>query len=168
MRKKIILLFTIILAMSIIAACSPAKAVIKDREGNEVTLPTNINKIISTAPSNTEILMDLGLGDKIIAADKYSKDVEGINQGITFIDFFNPDAETIIKLQPDIIIASGHNKSGTEDPYSLIKEAGISVVYIPSSDSIQGICDDISFIADITGTSKKGKEIIDNLNKEYQ
>lgn len=166
MRKKIILLFTIILAMSIIAACSPAKAVIKDREGNEVTLPTNINKIISTAPSNTEILMDLGLGDKIIAADKYSKDVEGINQGITFIDFFNPDAETIIKLQPDIIIASGHNKSGTEDPYSLIKEAGISVVYIPSSDSIQGICDDISFIADITGTSKKGKEIIDNLNKE--
>lgn len=166
MRKKISLLITFTLILTLLAACSPSKAAVKDRDGNGVILPSNINKIISTAPSNTEILTDLGLGDKIIAADIYSKDIEGVNQNITFIDFFNPDAETILKLQPDIIIASGHNKSGTEDPYSLIKEAGISVVYIPSSDSIQGICDDISFIADITGTSKKGKEIIEDLNKE--
>ena len=166
MRKKIILLFTIILAMSIITACSPSETVTKDREGNDVTLPTNISKIISTAPSNTEILLALGLGDKIIAADKYSKDVEGINTDITFIDFMNPDAEAILKLQPDIIIASGHNKSGTEDPFSLIKESGISVVYIPSSDSIQGIYDDISFIANITGTSKKGQVIINEMKEE--
>ena len=130
--------------------------VIKDREGNEVTMPNKIERIISTAPSNTEILVELGLADKLVAIDTYSSDVEGIPDDIEKIDFLNPDAEAIIGLEPDLIIASGHNKSGSsDDPFKLVKEAGISVVYIPSSESIQGIYDDINFIADITNTRRK-------------
>ncbi len=163
-RWTILLLVTFII--TILSGCAKSQATIKDRSGIDVTLPKSINKIISTAPSNTEVLTALGLGDKIIAVDKYSKGIEGLRTDITTIDFRNPDAETILKLQPDIIIASGHNKSGEEDPFKLIKEAAISVVYIPSSDSIQGIYDDINFMANITGTDKKGKEIIDNMKSE--
>ena len=82
-----------------------------------------------------------------MAIDKYSADVEGVNTEIPQIDFRNPDAETIIGLEPDIVIASGHNKVGENDPFQLIKEAGIPVVYIPSSYSIDGIYGDIEFMA---------------------
>lgn len=142
---------------------------VTDREGTEVNIPTKIEKIISTAPSNTEVLMALGLGDKLVAIDKYSTDIEGINTELPQIDFLNPDAETIIGLEPDIVIASGHNKTGSvEDPFKAISEAGIPVVYIPSSDSIDGIYKDIEFIADVVNERSKGKEIVDDMKAQVE
>ena len=168
MKRKILSLITSITVSSLmLVGCSNKDVVVKDREGNEVTMPNKIERIISTAPSNTEILVGLGLSDKLVAIDTYSSDVEGIQSDVEKIDFLNPDAETIIGLEPDLIIASGHNKSGaSDDPFKLVKEAGISVVYIPSSESIQGIYDDINFIADITNTEEKGQEIVDTMKSQ--
>ena len=168
MKRKILSLITSITVSSLmLVGCSNKDVVVKDREGNEVTMPNKIERIISTAPSNTEILVGLGLSDKLVAIDTYSSDVEGIQSDVEKIDFLNPDAETIIGLEPDLIIASGHNKSGaSDDPFKLVKEAGISVVYIPSSESIQGIYDDINFIADITNTEEKGQEIVDTMKNQ--
>lgn len=166
--KILSLVFAMLFSLAIFAGCAETTKTMTDREGNEFTLPKKVEKIISTAPSNTEVLVDLGLADKLVAVDKYSADVEGINKDLPKIDFRNPDAETIISLQPDIIIASGHNKVGDNDPFQLVKDAGITVVYIPSSYSIDGIYGDIEFIAQITKADKKSKEIIDNMKKEVE
>ena len=166
--KKILSLITSIIVFSfILVGCSKKDVVITDREGNKVTMSNKLERIISTAPANTETLVELGLADKLVAIDTYSSDVEGIPSNIEKIDFLNPDAEAIIGLEPDLIIASGHNKSGSsDDPFKLVKEAGISVVYIPSSESIQGIYADIMFIADITNTKEKAQEIVDNMKSQ--
>lgn len=165
--KKILAIF-MTLSMFIFSGCSSqGDRTVTDREGTEVNIPTKIDKIISTAPSNTEVIMELGLGEKLVAIDKYSSDIEGINSEITKIDFSNPDAETIIGLEPDVVIASGHNKTGSaEDPFKAISEAGIPVVYIPSSDSIEGIYKDIEFIAEVVNEEEKGQEIIDEMKSK--
>lgn len=168
-RSKILsVVFAMMFSLALFTGCGDTTKTMTDREGNEFTLPKKVEKIISTAPSNTEVLVELGLSDKLVAIDKYSADVEGINADLPQIDFRNPDAETLISLEPDIIIASGHNKVGEEDPFQLVKEAGIPVVYIPSSYSIDGIYGDIEFIAEITGTEKQGTEIIENMKKEVE
>ncbi|WP_294341201.1 ABC transporter substrate-binding protein [uncultured Clostridium sp.] len=166
--RKILSLMLLIamLTLSLVGCGSEKTVTMKDREGTEFTLPSKVEKIISTAPSNTEVLVELGLADKLVAVDKYSSDIKGIKEDLPKLDFRNPDAETIISLNPDIIIASGHNKSGNEDPFAAIKDAGITVVYIPSSNSIDGIYEDINFIADITGTEKKGDKIVEDMKKE--
>ena len=171
MKKRIRILslvFAMMFSLALFTGCGNTEKTMTDREGNEFTLPNKVEKIISTAPSNTEVLVELGLADKLAAIDKYSADVEGVNTDLPQIDFRNPDAETLISLEPDIIIASGHNKAGEEDPFQLDKEAGIPVVYIPSSYSIDGIYGDIEFIAEITGTEKQGTEIIENMKKEVE
>ena len=168
MKKILALIMT--LSIFVLSGCSSqTDRMVTDREGTEVNIPTKIEKIISTAPSNTEVLMALGLGDKLVAIDKYSTDIEGINTELPQIDFLNPDAETIIGLEPDIVIASGHNKTGSvEDPFKAISEAGIPVVYIPSSDSIDGIYKDIKFIADVVNERSKGKEIVDDMKAQVE
>ena len=168
MKKRLALIMT--LSIFVLSGCSSqTDRMVTDREGTEVNIPTKIEKIISTAPSNTEVLMALGLGDKLVAIDKYSTDIEGINTELPQIDFLNPDAETIIGLEPDIVIASGHNKTGSvEDPFKAISEAGIPVVYIPSSDSIDGIYKDIEFIADVVNERSKGKEIVDDMKAQVE
>lgn len=167
LKNKFLSLFLIvILAISTLVGCGNKTATMTDREGNSFNLPQKINTIISTAPSNTEILVGLGLSDKLVAIDKYSTDVDGVNKDLPKIDFKNPDAETLVSLKPDLIIASGHNKTGNDDPFAAVKEAGIPVVYIPTSSSIEYLYKDIDFISKITGTEKKGNEMITNMKDE--
>jgi len=155
-------LFAICLAVLLLAGCAKTETV-TDREGNEVIVPTKIERIISTAPSNSEVLLGLGLGEFIVGVDKYTSEHPELDSEVTRFNFREPDVEVLIGLEPDIIFASGHNKVGDEDPYKLIKEAGIAVVYIPSSISIEGIYEDIEFMASLTGTEKAGEEMINEM-----
>lgn len=135
-----------------------------DREGNLVEVPAEINTIISAAPSVTEILAGLGLADKIIAADMYSADVEGIDPAVCTLDFYNLNTEELVALAPDVIIINGISDNGDTDPYAELKAAGTNVVYIPSAVSLNGIKDDIAFLAAYTRTSDKGDELIGTID----
>lgn len=167
-KKITLLLLSAIMSIALLVGCGNKTTTMTDRAGNEFTVPEKVEKIISTAPSNTEILMALGLGDKLVAIDNYSSDIEGVNEDLTKIDFRNPDAEAIVALEPDLIIASGHNAEGSEDPFAVVKEAGITVVYLPSANSIDGIYEDINFISEVTGKKAEGKKIVDELKAEVE
>lgn len=167
-KKAISLIMLAVMSLALFVGCGEKSVTLKDREGNEFTSPKKLERIISTAPSNTEVLVGLGLADKLVGVDKYSSDVEGVSEDIIKFDFRNPDAEAIIALNPDIIIASGHNREGSEDPFRVLKEAGIPVAYIPSSDSIEGIYGDIEFIAELTDRKDEGKKLIDDMKSEVE
>ncbi|MCL2834256.1 MAG: ABC transporter substrate-binding protein [Treponema sp.] len=125
------------------------------------------NRIISAAPSNTEIVTGLGLGDRIIATDKYSEGIAGIPQGIPLIDFFYPDTEAIAGLNPDLILVNEINSYGAADnPFRLLGNLGIKVIQIPTSTSIGGICDDILFIANTLGVPDRGEKLTASINEK--
>lgn len=167
MKKRLLAIITSFVLLFAVGCSSNKEVTVTDREGNEVVVPSKLEKIITTAPSNTEVLVGLGVADKLVAVDKYSEGIEGLNEDIPKMDMNKPDAEAIIALEPDIIIASGYNKIGSaEDPYKAIVEAGIPVVYIPSSDSIEGIYKDIEFIASLVNENKKGEEIIADMKEK--
>jgi iron complex transport system substrate-binding protein len=134
-----------------------------DREGNPITLPDKIEKIITLGPSNTETVAGLGLADKIIAIDTYSTDVPGLTAGIPAFDMMAPDAEQITALQPDVIFVTGMAQVSGDDPYKPIKDAGICVIYIPSSSSIDGIKEDIKYYANVLDVKAKGDSIIKDM-----
>jgi iron complex transport system substrate-binding protein len=126
-----------------------------------------IRRIISTAPSNTEIIADLGLGAMLIATDKYSRNIAGVPVNLPEVDFFFPDAEAIIGLEPDIIFAGEINAYGAAaDPFKLIREAGIQVISVPTSMSIEGIYRDILLISETLELKEKGEELIETMRRE--
>lgn len=139
-----------------------------NREGNKVEVPAEINKIISTSPSNTEILTGLGLGNKIIATDSFSTGIEGLKSGIPTFDMANVDMEQVIALKPDAIFINEISKAGEADKYAPLKDAGINVIYIPAATSLQDIMDDITFISKYTKTSAKGQEFVESIKKSIE
>ena len=144
-------------------------AIDKDREGNSITLPAQIEKVMSFGPSNSEILVALGQGDKLIAVDTYSTNIEGLPADLPQFDMMTPDAEQIVSLKPDVIFITGMSKlMGEDDPYKSIKDTGGCVIYIPSSESIDAIKEDIQFIADVMGQSAAGGEIVSTMEKEIE
>lgn len=139
-----------------------------DRAGNKIAVPENINKIITMAPSIAEVLVDIGFGGKIVAADTQSKNIEGLSKDIPYIDMMSPDAEQIIALKPDVIFASTMSMVEGNDPFKPLKDAGICVIYIPSSDSIEGIYEDIIFISKVMKADEKGQLLVDNMKTKIE
>ncbi len=187
--KKFFLIFTIML-MTLVVGCgsnttenSNIEAIgeqtsnneqvenygkVTDREGKEVTLPEKTDKIISLAPSITETLINLGLGDKLVAVDKYSLEVleeKGIND-LPIFDIMTPDAENIVALQPDIIFGTGMSKSDGTDPFAPMVEMGAFVTVIPTSTSIEGIKEDILYIGKVTKTEKEAQKIVEDYQNQ--
>jgi len=152
----------------LISSCTPAKGKeIIDRSGRTVFIKKEINRIVSTAPSNTEIIVDLEQARKLIAIDKHSANIEGIPANLPLLDFFYPDAEVLINLEPDIIIASGHNATGSgEDPFRMLREIDIPVVYISMSKSIEDIYKDVAFIAELLQAEENGKTLIASMREQ--
>jgi iron complex transport system substrate-binding protein len=158
----------LIISILLLSGCNAKKGwEITDPSGRTVTIKNQISRVVSTAPSNTEIITDLGQADKLIAIDRHSANVAGIPEGLPLLDFFYPDAEVIINMEPDIVIASGHNPTGSgEDPFRLLREMGIPVVYISMSKSIDDIYKDIAFIADILRVQKEGERLINSMKAQ--
>jgi len=80
---------------------------VKDQMGRELHLPKTLTRIVSLVPSQTELLVDLGLEDKIVGVTKFcvhpkhlrmSKKVVGGTKGISL--------EKIQSLNPDIILCN--------------------------------------------------------------
>ena len=78
-----------------------------DETGTAVTISKEPQRLISTAPSNTEILFALGLGEKVVGITNYcnfpeeSKNIEKIGE-ISPLNY-----EKIISLNPDLVLAYG-------------------------------------------------------------
>lgn len=139
---------------------------ITDREGKMITIPEKIDTIISMAPSITETLIHMGLGDKLVAVDKYSVGIEGLPENLPVYDIMAPDTESITALKPDIIFATGMSKANGDDPFKPLTDLGVFMTYIPSATSIDGIKEDIRFICQITHNSDKADSIIVEMEKE--
>lgn len=179
-KKLVIITVIFTMVMSTLVACSKEQTpsnespsnseetpiVVTDPAGNEITVPEEINTIISMAPSTTEILVDLGLKDKIIAADAQSQLLGILPDDIPYIDLMSPDIEQIIALNPDFIFATGMMMVEGTDPFKQVKDIGITVAYIPSSESIEEIYDDIEFISSIVKEEEKGQEIVENMKEK--
>jgi iron complex transport system substrate-binding protein len=141
-----------------------------DREGYAITVPAEINTLVTIGPPTTEIVVGLGLASKIIGTDRFSGDVAGLPAGVVaefgITDF---DAEYIVNLMPDVVFVTGMTRvEGDLDPLAPVSSAGITVIYIPTSVSIAAIMEDIRFIADVMDVSEAGGRLISAMQDEIR
>ncbi len=152
---------------SSVSAESPV--VTEDRAGNAITVPEEINHIVSLAPSTTQVLIELGLADKIVAVDTYSAGyADMLPAGIPQFDLMDPDCEAIIALDPDIIFTTGMSSVGGANPFTPLVEAGYCVADIPTSESLDAIRDDIKFIGACTGEYEGALELVDYMDSTLE
>ena len=129
--------------------------------------PASNGGIISIGPSNTEILVGLGAGDSIVAVDDESVGITGTD--LPYFDIMNPNAEQIIALAPDVVFVAGLAADvGGGEPFRIISDAGINVVHVPSSDSIEGIKRDIRLIAEAIDLQDAGEGLIAEMEQSIE
>jgi len=103
-------------------------------------------RIISLAPSNTEILFALGLGDKVVGVTDWCDYPPEALEKEKVGGPWTPDVEKILALQPDLILASDTN------PFDIITNLeglGLTVFGIKSID-LNDVQNDIRTVGEIT------------------
>lgn len=77
---------------------------IEDDGGRSITLEKQPVRIISLAPSHTEILFALGLGDRVVGVTEYCDYPQEARSKPKIGGFSTPSVEKIIELQPDLVL----------------------------------------------------------------
>ncbi len=161
--KKTLRMLSAVLALALLLTVTAfAEVPAEDRAGNAIAVPAEVNRIISLAPSTTQVLEALGLTDRLVAVDTQTPMyVEGTSELPQF-DMMAPDVEQIAALEPDVVFTSGMSYLD-DNPFAALTEMGVCVIEIPSSESIAAVEEDIAFIAACLGKDAEGQAIVDEM-----
>jgi iron complex transport system substrate-binding protein len=159
----IIILFILSLILISNAGCStpspdkvefPIK--ITDQLGRVVKLVKVPERIISLAPSNTEILYALGLEDKVVGVTDYCNyPIEA--KGKTSIGgFSSPNMEKIVALSPDLVLATSIHQTRVI-PY--LEGKGIPIFTLAPK-TLDEVLDSITLVGEITKNDDKASQLV--------
>jgi ABC-type Fe3+-hydroxamate transport system substrate-binding protein len=95
-------------------------------------MPKTYNRIISLVPSLTELIIDLGLKDKLIGRTRFCVHPKEAVENIPIIGGTkNPRIDKIMELNPDLIIAN-KEENRQQDIQMLREECPVEVTDIPT------------------------------------
>ncbi|MBT9175720.1 MAG: Vitamin B12-binding protein [Firmicutes bacterium] len=157
--KRIILISLILALAFALSGCAVLNVlqpsiVVTDDLGREVRLERTASRIVSLAPSNTEMLFALGIEGKIVGvttncdypAQAATKEKVG--------SFGTPSVEKIVSLRPDLVLAASLHKTVGEQLAAL----GIPVIVL-NAESIQGVLDNAELLGRVTGAVRGAAQL---------
>jgi iron complex transport system substrate-binding protein len=126
---------------------------VTDETGRKMTIPANVQRIVSLAPNLTEVVYALGAGDRLVADTDFC-DVPAEAKLKPHVGGpKNPNLEAIVALHPDVVLATTSiNNAATAD--TLLK-AGIAV-YTTDPETVIGTLDSFAKIGDVIGSRAQG------------
>jgi len=130
-----------------------------DDEGVEVTLPAEPQRIVTFAPSNTEIVYALGLGDRLVGVsgpyDDFPAEAKKVEEIGGAGDFgVDPNVEKVVSLEPDLMLAI----SGGEQWKQKLRDLGVPVFTINATD-FADLLGDIRTVGELTGTGEEAARL---------
>ncbi|MEK7829784.1 MAG: cobalamin-binding protein, partial [Acidobacteriota bacterium] len=154
----------VVLIALALAACSqprPVADAVKTRSftdelGREVKIAFPPQRIVSLAPSVTETLFALKLGDRVVAVTSYCDFPEAAKAKPKIGDTLNPNAEQLIALKPDLVIIT--TASQLEKLSRQLGELNIAV-YVTNPRSVREVLASIRKLGDATGATAEAEAI---------
>jgi iron complex transport system substrate-binding protein len=120
-------------------------------------------RIISLAPSITESLYEVGLGDRVVAVTNFCKYPEAAQKLPMLGAYFDSNLEAALLLKPDLVVGLPE-LSQTIEKY---KELDISTLTL-SNTSIHEINDSFLKLCDICGCEQRAQELVRNLTQRVE
>lgn len=146
-------------------AASPAVTgprTMMDDLGRNIEIRGEVRRVVSLAPSVTELVFAAGGGDRLVGVTSYC-DFPDAAKGIAKIgDSMNPNMEAIVALKPDIVLVS--TASQVEAFTKTLEQNGI-LFYVTNPTTLDGVLYNIRQIADILGTTDKAEPVIESLRE---
>lgn len=133
--------------------------VIVDDYGRQIKLSGVPERIVSIAPTPTEILFAIGAGDQVVGVDRYS-DFPAEAQNLTKVgDALSLNVEAIIALKPDLVVTSDFVPTAL----STVEARGIPYMVLAVR-TLEAAVKDIRMMGAVTGHVEEATALADSLD----
>lgn len=166
--KKLLSLSLILVLLALLAAgCAgpavPSTGTIQLSDGLErpVSLEEPAQRIVSLAPSATEILFAIGAGEQVVGRDSFSNYPESVadlpDVGGSMGDY---SFEAIASLDPDLVVLSEIN---TPEQVKSLEDLGLTVYYLKNPADLAGLTPMLEAAGRMTGREKEAADLAASL-----
>jgi iron complex transport system substrate-binding protein len=137
-----------------------------DGLGNKLTLEKTPQKIISLAPSNTEILFAIGAGGQVVGRDEVSDYPEAAQQLPSVGGSFGQlDTEKIVSLQPDLVLAAAITPP---EQIQALEKLNLQVYYLPNPTDLNSLYANLETVAQLTGHLPEAQKLIQSMKSRVE
>jgi iron complex transport system substrate-binding protein len=134
-----------------------------DETNTTITLEQAPERVITLAPSETEIMFAIGAGDKVVGVDQYSDYPEEAKSKAKVGDM-NTNIEAVIALQPDLVVASA---SMNQKAIEQLRSYDIKV-YASSPKTVDQVIEKIETVGTIMNVQQNAKKLADKMRADKQ
>lgn len=136
---------------------------VQDDLGRPVTVEKPPARIVSLAPSNTEILFALGLGSKVVGVTTYCDYPKAVKKKPKIGGFADPSLEKILAQEPDLVLATEKHQSIVQ----ALEKEGIDVLVLAPR-KVAAVLEDIKLVGRATGTTKAAATLVTKLQQRIE
>lgn len=137
---------------------------VTDDLGRVVTIDKAPAKIVSLAPSNTEIVFALGLGDRLVGVTQSCNYPEEALQKDKIGDFAQIDMERIVVIDPDLILATDIHK---QDVIPGLEQLGFTVISLVPH-NLDEVMASITLIGRVTGAPEEASRLVADMSRRIE
>lgn len=128
---------------------------VKDDAGRSVTIKAKPQKLVSLAPSNTEILFALGLGDRVVGVDEISDYPEAAKAKPKVGGYSKTNIEAVVAAGADLVLASGIT---SKDVLAALEGQGQTVLVLNPTD-LPGVLENLSLVGQVADANAEAAKL---------
>ncbi len=132
-----------------------------DATGEEITLEEPPERVVALQPSDVQTVYEIGAEDRLVGMpiNEYTDAHDpGDRTDIDVPDDRSIDVETVIDLEPDVVLAADVTEEGDVEQ---LREAGLTVYHFDTELTIDDIRDNVRLTGQLTGECDGAEERID-------
>lgn len=147
------------------ATPAPEPIKLTDGLGRSIELAAPAQRIVSIAPSNTEILFALGAGKQVVGREELS-DYPAEAKNVTSIGsvFQKINTEAIVALKPDLILAAEIN---SPEQVKALEDLKLTVYYLQNPKTFEDLYANLETVGKLTGRSAEAAKLNESLKARY-
>ncbi|HSJ83007.1 MAG TPA: ABC transporter substrate-binding protein [Acidimicrobiia bacterium] len=126
----------------------------------EVTVGARPGRVVSLAPTATEMLFAIGAGDQVIAVDELSNYPE--EAPTTDLSGFEPNVEAVAALDPDLVVVS----DDFNDIVSALAAIEVPVIHHPAAVTLEDSYTQIEQLGAVTGNTGGSASLVVSMQSE--
>ena len=137
-----------------------------DDAGREVTLAADPQRIVSLAPSNTEIACALDSCDELVGVTDFDAFPPEVSEVEDVVVFAHVDVEKVVAAEPDLVLAAGNELTPTA-VIDQLTEAGLTVLVL-YPESLEEVYADIELVGEALDAQVAARDLVDHMRTRVE
>ncbi|MBI4391220.1 MAG: cobalamin-binding protein [candidate division NC10 bacterium] len=152
-------LLPLALTAALLAVGAPAEAAgVRDMTGRSVEVPPTVRRVVSLAPSLTEILFALGAGDLTVGVTDFCDYPPAAAAKPKVGTVLAPNAEVVLTLRPDLVLAT--TEGNRQETVLLLERLGLAV-FVVRPEGLDGVYASIQAVGRLVGRPTRARALVE-------